>query len=305
MRAVLIYASISFVLAGCSVFQKSDQNMEAETLVVEPDVDQSSEILLDLQSQLKALNSAQAKTLSSISSLQSDLKRVETDIDGLSKQLVITENQDVGANTQVMSTAQIEVLNGKAVLGRVEYIWLDYAQTYLKSRIDTGAKTSSIHATDIQHFERNGDPWVSFVVEYETQMKSIEAPLHRHVRIRQATSEGLERRPVVKLKISLGELHEETAFTLTDRGEMLYPVLLGRNFLRDIAVVDVAKKFTRKRSQVVQDIKAISPEVESVKLNTVDPVSADNGQALDEESPITGGALTKEKVSQDVNLSEN
>lgn len=65
----------------------------------------------------------------------------------------------------------------------------------------------------------------------------------RHVKIRQSTNEELERRVVVELWVKLGKIHEKAQFTLADRSQMSHPVLLGREFIRDIAVVDVSKKY--------------------------------------------------------------
>ena len=67
------------------------------------------------------------------------------------------------------------------------------------------------------------------------------------VSIRQASSEELERRVVIELDIRLGKQLQTTEFTLTDRTRMTYPVLLGRAFLMDLYVVDVAKSFTHKK----------------------------------------------------------
>ncbi len=156
-------------------------------------------------------------------------------------------NESTGQKV-ALTSAESNTAQGKAILGRVEYAWLPDVNQYLKARIDTGAKSSSLNATNIQRFERNGERWVRFEVAIaEDKTVQIEAPLYRHVRIRQASVDELERRPVVKLPIRLGEIVEETEFSLTDRNEMLYPVLLGRSFLRDIVIVDVARKFTRPR----------------------------------------------------------
>ncbi len=64
----------------------------------------------------------------------------------------------------------------------------------------------------------------------------------RYVRIIQASADDPDRRPVVSLTIRIGRLTEKAQFTLTDRSEMEYPVLLGREFLQDIAVVDIARE---------------------------------------------------------------
>ena len=76
----------------------------------------------------------------------------------------------------------------------------------------------------------------------------IEAPIARYVRIRQASSDATERRAVVKLWVTLGSIHENSEFSLADRSQMTHPVLLGREFMRDIAVVDVSKQYIHSKS---------------------------------------------------------
>ncbi len=140
--------------------------------------------------------------------------------------------------------------DGKAVLGRNEWVWLELLDRNIKARIDTGASSSSLSAVDLQPFEREGQNWIRFRVpdeEHPDGGETYESPLVRHVRIRQASADELERRPVVRLKVRLGKLADDAEFTLTNRGNMLYPLLLGRNFLRDVAVVDVARKFVQKK----------------------------------------------------------
>lgn len=158
---------------------------------------------------------------------------------------------------------------GKTILGELEWLWFDAINTNFRARIDTGATTSSLNASDIQEYERDGKTWVRFKLAHlkaapdnitsasavtasenidatseSTLLEStIEAPVKRWVKIRQVSSESLERRPVVELQIRLGELHEKTQFTLADRSHMEFPVLLGREFFKDIAVVDVAKSY--------------------------------------------------------------
>lgn len=136
----------------------------------------------------------------------------------------------------------------KMVVGRNEWVWFDLLGRNLKARIDTGALSSSLSATDIQPFERDGRNWLRFRVPDEEHPEGgdvYEAPLVRNVRIRQASADDLDRRPVVKLRVRMGEHVDEAEFNLSNRENMLYPVLLGRNFLRDIMVVDVAEKFTQ------------------------------------------------------------
>lgn len=146
-------------------------------------------------------------------------------------------------------------LGNKTVVGRSEWIGLADVGTYLKARIDSGANTSSLSASEITRFERDGANWVRFrlgltdddVVVDGVRDEWIEAPVERRVRIVQAFGEGS--RPVVSLMMTLGPIRELVDFTLNDRTHLNYPVLLGRRFLMDIAVIDVAEAYLHERPE--------------------------------------------------------
>lgn len=127
--------------------------------------------------------------------------------------------------------------------------------TYLQARIDSGANTSSLSARDITPFERDGEDWVRFklalndddVVVDHVRDEWIEAPVERRVRIVQAS--GDDSRPVISLLLTLGPLRENVEFTLNDRSHLEYPILLGRRFLLDIALIDVAETYRFERPE--------------------------------------------------------
>lgn len=172
--------------------------------------------------------------------------------------------QDMPTALTVAATKDVPAPQ-KLVLGRVEFVWVKKLQGYLKARVDTGAKSSSIHATNIQYFERDGAKWVRFnmhthkkiaqknnVKGSQTNMPLFEAPLVRTVKIKQASAAKLDERPVIKLRLRMGTYEDDAEFTLADRSNMLYPLLIGRSFLKDVAVVDVGQVFIHKRQNVGQ-----------------------------------------------------
>ena len=117
-----------------------------------------------------------------------------------------------------------------------------------KARIDTGATTSSISAVDIVDFERDGKDWVKFKIEHDgITTKEISLPVERWVKIKQSSAEGAQRRAVVVASIQIGDLKDKTEFTLADRTHLSFPILLGRSFFRDVAVVDVSQKYVQKK----------------------------------------------------------
>ncbi|MDF4535811.1 ATP-dependent zinc protease, partial [Vibrio parahaemolyticus] len=117
-----------------------------------------------------------------------------------------------------------------------------------KARIDTGATTSSISAVDIVPFERGGQDWVKFRIEHDNiRSEELSLPVERWVRIRQSSAEEAQRRAVVVAWIQIGDLKEQTEFTLTDRTHLTYPLLLGRSFFKDVAVVDVSRHYIQPK----------------------------------------------------------
>lgn len=138
---------------------------------------------------------------------------------------------------------------GLQIIGRVENAFLklsgpEQIKLKLKARIDTGAGLSSMHAQELVSFERDGKPWVRFAVLKPKTSEPVffERPVRRYVSIKQLGG-NYQKRPIVGMALVLGDIEETVDVTLTDRSGYVYQVLIGRNFLRDRAVVDVSRKF--------------------------------------------------------------
>lgn len=141
-------------------------------------------------------------------------------------------------------------LKGKVVVGEVEKFYLAGPGLIYDARIDSGAETSSIYAKNVQQFERDGNNWVRFDVpepgedgEKNEQWVTMEKEISRRVRIIQASTEDYERRAVVELQFAIGNHQQVAEFTLADRENLSYDVLIGRNILRDVMLIDVGKEF--------------------------------------------------------------
>ncbi|MDT0499828.1 MULTISPECIES: ATP-dependent zinc protease [unclassified Halomonas] len=198
--------------------------------------------------------------LSSVASRQDlligDVREVGSLLRGMNGRLDRLDDNDSGPVVVRRECAADELgIGNKAVLGSSEWIGLPDVGTYLKARIDSGANTSSLSAREITRFERDGENWVRFklgladddVVVEAVRDEWIEAPIERRVRIIQATGE--ESRPVVTLMMTLGSIREPVEFTLSDRTHLDFPALLGRRFLLDIAVIDVAERYLHPRPE--------------------------------------------------------
>lgn len=137
----------------------------------------------------------------------------------------------------------------KEIIGAIEWIYMDPPGRHFRARIDSGAETSSLSAGDVREFERDGKDWVRFTFQHDGPEDAVrlELPIKRAVLVRQVSTDEPERRVVVEIGIRLGQRLQETEFTLTDRSSMTYPMLLGRAFLMDLYVIDVARSYTHPK----------------------------------------------------------
>ena len=134
--------------------------------------------------------------------------------------------------------------DGKMVIGEAEWVHLPRQKMKLRARIDTGATTTSIDAREIRVQGRDGKKWVIFdLVDRKNDEKiTLEKPLIRIAEIKRHGVEEQER-PVVKLRLKIGEVEKYVEVSLTDRSKYDYPVLIGRNFLEGEFVVDVSRSY--------------------------------------------------------------
>jgi len=111
----------------------------------------------------------------------------------------------------------------------------------IKMRVDSGAKTSSIHAFDIKKFERDGVEWVSFNVHPlqrdKTTTKQCEHVLVDRRHIKSSTGEK-QKRYVIRTQMQMGGLVVDVDLTLANRDSMGFRMLLGREAMNGRVVID-------------------------------------------------------------------
>ncbi len=116
----------------------------------------------------------------------------------------------------------------------------------IKAKIDTGARSSSLHAFDISAIEVNGEPWVEFKVhpqQHETvEFVTCRAPIKDY---RQVTDSGGHRsmRYVIETSICIGGEQFLAEMTLADRSQMLFRMLLGRTAMKNRYTVDPSRSY--------------------------------------------------------------
>jgi hypothetical protein len=136
---------------------------------------------------------------------------------------------------------KVKKTGSKIIIGAVENIKIEPPGITLPARIDTGAKTTSIDARDITAFERDGKKWVKFTIYNGVEKHEIQRPVFDTVLIKRHGGES-QRRYMIKMRVSANDVSQLIRVSLTDRSSYEYPILIGRNFLKDYFIVDVSKK---------------------------------------------------------------
>ena len=116
----------------------------------------------------------------------------------------------------------------------------------IKVKVDTGARSSALHAYDLEEFEKNGESWVRFKIhpKQRDSEKVVEAEAmileYRNIR---SSSGRATRRPVIITSIELLGVTWSVELTLANRDEMGFRMLLGREGVRRRFLVDPGKSY--------------------------------------------------------------
>ncbi len=132
-------------------------------------------------------------------------------------------------------------------IGWREWVTLpDWGVEWTKAKIDTGARTSALHAFDLERFERDGTDWVRFTVHPWQRSAGddvvVESPMVAAKQVR-SSSGTTSVRPVVHTTIQLAGVSFSTEVTLTRRDEMGFRMLVGRQALRKRFLIDPARSY--------------------------------------------------------------
>lgn len=127
--------------------------------------------------------------------------------------------------------------------------WISFPEwgiNNIKVKVDTGAKTSSIHAIELEYFMQDSKQWVRFSIN-PWQMTSadkiqISAPVNSFKEVK-SSSGCIEKRPVVKTAISVSGIRIHVDLTLTNRSDMGFRMLLGRDAMKKHFLIIPGKSY--------------------------------------------------------------
>ena len=109
----------------------------------------------------------------------------------------------------------------------------------IKVQVDTGARTSALHAFELESYRQDGDDWVRFLIHPLQKDLSLVRECRCPVLDRRMVTDSgghREERPVIRTEIQLGERRWPIEITLTDRETMRFRMLLGRTAMKGMHV---------------------------------------------------------------------
>ena len=138
----------------------------------------------------------------------------------------------------------------KVRAGWVEHVALpNLGIARLKAKIDTGARTSALHVARMKTVDTAGGPGRRPILEITVPSGrrgkgpiKVRAAVREYVVVRD-TSGRMERRPVIETALRIGPFKKRILVTLTNRGDMLFPMLIGRTALGPGIVVDPSRRY--------------------------------------------------------------
>lgn len=133
------------------------------------------------------------------------------------------------------------------IAGWREWVALpDLGVEHIKAKLDTGARTSALHAFDIAEFEREDQAWVRFSIhpwqKSDADARTVELPVHDRRTVRSSTGH-VQQRYVVLMRLQVLNRIITSEVTLTRRDAMGFRLLIGREALRQGFLVNSSRSY--------------------------------------------------------------
>ncbi|AZS49935.1 ATP-dependent zinc protease [Entomomonas moraniae] len=163
----------------------------------------------------------------------------------------------------LVSFAMVGFAEEKTVYGRYEMMKVEGLNGLVPAKLDTGAMTASLSATDIKVFKKDGEEWVRFTPQVKGKtFGPLEYPLAKMGKIKRRAADLVKvdqdddadeedpnytYRPEIQMEVCLGNQLRTIDVNLTDRRSFSYPLLIGTKALRSFnAIVDPSLKYQSK-----------------------------------------------------------
>jgi hypothetical protein len=225
-------------LSACTHQAKLQQQTQAELTA-------ARQCIAMQQARDEQLSQQQSQILAQLNQMQTQLAAQQKALEA-KPQIIERPAPKVNCPAPVATAARKNAskeqpLTDKQIVGLREQTMIAGLNVVMNARINTNAANSVIDARNIQMFERNSEEWVRFTI-YNPETKEPHVLERKRLRFQtvQSANPTPDRRPVVEIRFTIGKLTQKGEFILADRSTSEYPILIGRNLLRDVMLVDVS-----------------------------------------------------------------
>jgi hypothetical protein len=142
---------------------------------------------------------------------------------------------------------EAHVIKEQVTVGWREWVGLPDLRVHaIKAKIDTGARTSALHAYSIEPFRRGGALWLRFVLQPMQQSDAFKVACEARAidqRTVRNSGGGVEKRYIITTLLRLGQNSWPIELALTSRDQMGFRMLLGRTALENRALIEPGRSF--------------------------------------------------------------
>ena len=162
-------------------------------------------------------------------------------------------------NTLKRRKTRVETPGTPVVVGWREWVALpEIGVKRIQAKLDTGARTSALHAPRIVVFQENGAPWVNFTLDDDLPLAGDRLPHTarlKDLRDIKSSSGHVEQRYLIETELRLAKMSWRIDVTLTDRSDMKVPLLIGRSAILNRLVIDPSAAFLSggRRPKVIDE----------------------------------------------------
>ncbi|EGW21623.1 ATP-dependent zinc protease family protein [Methylobacter tundripaludum] len=152
----------------------------------------------------------------------------------------------------------------KPMLGWREWVGLpELKLAGIKAKIDTGARSSALHAFAIEPYRKDGQRWVMFAIHPLQQRCDVSIECHAPVKDRRMVTDSgghKQRRYVIETQLVLGQSAIRAEMTLTNRDTMRFRMLLGRTAMDARFIIDPGASYLQGRPDADEYRRLLAPE---------------------------------------------